>query len=57
MGSPQGAMHMAAARLGCKRTMVLTGWANSQPGYMSRRLPIESADHSMLVNEWAWLMS
>ena len=35
-GHPQGAVHMAAARLGCKRTMVGTGWANSQPGYMSR---------------------
>ena len=29
-------MHMAAARLGCKRTMVGTGWANSHPGCMSR---------------------
>ena len=32
----QGAVHMAAARIGCKRTMVGTGWANSWPGYMSR---------------------
>ena len=29
-------MHMAAARLGCKRTVVGTGWANSWPGCMSR---------------------
>ena len=75
-------MHMAAARLGCKRTMVGSGWAkNSQPGCMSRLrkcyshlsggsfqagkvswalsgcLPIESADHCMLINEWAWLGS
>ena len=28
-------MHMAAARLGCKRTMVGTGWANSRPGCMN----------------------
>ena len=35
-GHPQGAVHMAAARLGCKRIMVGTGWANSWPGYMSR---------------------
>ena len=80
-GYPQGAVHMAAARLGCKRTMVGTGWANSRPGCMSRLrkcyshlsggsflagkaswalsgcLPIESADHCMLVNEWAWLRS
>ena len=27
----QGAMHMAAARLGCKRAMVGTGWANFSP--------------------------
>ena len=74
-------MHMAPARLGCKRTVVGTGWANSRPGCMSRLrkcyshlsggsflagkaswalsgcLPIESADHCMLVNEWAWLRS
>ena len=25
-GHPQGAVHMAAARLGCKRTVVGTGW-------------------------------
>ena len=72
---------MAAARLGCKRTVVGTGWANSWPGCMSRLrkcyshlsggsflagkaswalsgcLPIESADHCMLVNEGAWLRS
>ena len=29
-------MHMVAARLGCKRTMVGTRWANSRPGCMSR---------------------
>ena len=29
-------MHMATARLGCNRTMVGTGWANSRPGCMSR---------------------
>ena len=73
-GHPQGAVHMAAARLGCKMTVVGTGWANSWPGCMSRLrkcyshlsggsflagkaswalsgcLPIESADHCMLVN-------
>ena len=35
-GHPHGAVHMAAARLGFQRTIVGTGWANSQPGYMSR---------------------
>ena len=25
-GHPQGDMHMAAARLGCQSTMVVTGW-------------------------------
>ena len=28
-GHPQCAVHMAAARLGCERTMVGTGWANT----------------------------
>ena len=31
-------MHTAAARLGCKRTVVGTGWANSRPGCMMSRL-------------------
>ena len=31
-GHPQGAVHMAAVRLGCKRNMVGTKWANSRPG-------------------------
>ena len=35
-GHPQGAMHMAAARLGCTKTMVGTWWANSQPGCISK---------------------
>ena len=35
-GHSQGVVHMAAARLGCKRTMVGTRWANSRPGCMSR---------------------
>ena len=29
-------MHMVAARLGCKSTVVGTGWANSCPGCMDR---------------------
>ena len=33
-GNPQGAMQMAAARLGGKRAMVGTEWANSHPGYI-----------------------
>ena len=35
-GHPQDAVHMAAARLGCKRTVVGTGWANSWAGCMSK---------------------
>ena len=69
-------MHMVTARLGCKMTMVGTGWANSRSGCMSKLrkryshflgreaslalsgcLPIKSANHCMLVNEWAWLTS
>ena len=34
MGHSQGAVHMAAARLGCKEALVGTGWANSCPGCM-----------------------
>ena len=33
---PRGAVHLAAAWLGCKRAMVGTGWANSHPGCMYR---------------------
>ena len=29
-------MHVAAARLGCKKAMIGTGWANSRPGCMNR---------------------
>ena len=35
-GHPQRAVHMAAARLGYKRTVVGSRWANSHPGCMSR---------------------
>ena len=33
----RGAVHMAVARLGCKRAMVGTEWANFHPGCMNRR--------------------
>ena len=35
-GHPQGAVYMAAVRLGCKSNMVGTGLANSHLGCMSR---------------------
>ena len=35
-GHPQGAVRMAAVRLGCKSNMVGTGLANSRPGFVSR---------------------
>ena len=35
-GHLQGAVHMAAGRLGCKSNMVSIGLANSCPGCMSR---------------------
>ena len=35
-GHPQGDTHMVAARLGCKSTVVWTGWANSFSGFMDR---------------------
>ena len=31
LGTPESAVHMVAARLGCKRAMVDTEWANSHP--------------------------
>ena len=35
-GHQQGAVHMVAARLGCKRTIVGAGIANSCPGCIFR---------------------
>jgi len=35
-GHPQGAVHMVAARLGCERAMVGTGWATSCPDCMDK---------------------
>ena len=53
VGSPQGAVHMVAARLGCKRTMVGTSWVNSRPGCMSRlrkHYPLYSEDSFLAEN-------
>ena len=55
-------MHMAAARLGCKMTMVGTGWANSWPGYISKLRKCYSHPSGGLflaekAYEWAWLTS
>ena len=35
-GHPQGDIHMVAARLGCERAMVGTGWATSRRECMDR---------------------
>ena len=35
LGHSQGAVHMVAARLGCKWAVVGTGWANSHPVCMN----------------------
>ena len=35
LGHPHGAVHMVAARLGCKWAVVGTGWANSHPVCMN----------------------
>lgn len=35
VGLPEGAVHIAAARLGCKPAMVGTRWAISHPGCVS----------------------
>ena len=63
MGSPTGAVYMAAARLGCKRALVPTWWANFSPTWINKlrqhycRLVEGSflagnAGYSMLVHEW-----
>ena len=58
----QGDMHMVAAKLGCERAMVGTGYATSLHG-QAYKAPLEdsewayhnwSADYCMLVNEWAY---
>ena len=58
-GHPQGAVHMAAARLGCKRTVVGTGWANSWPGCMSRLRKCYShpSGGSFLAGKASWALS
>ena len=58
-GHPQGAVHMAAARLGCKMTVVGTGWANSWPGCMSRLRKCYShpSGGSFLAGKASWALS
>ena len=55
----QGAVHMAPARLGCKRAMVGTEWANSSPCCMSRRRKHYSyfLGGSFLAVKVAWALS
>ena len=52
-------MHMAAARLGCKKTMVGTGWANSWPGCMSklRKCYSHPSGGSFLAEKAFWALS
>ena len=55
-GHQQGAVHMAAARLGLT---VKGPWvalaASADLWALSGCLPTENADHCMLVNEWVWV--
>ena len=53
------AMHMAAARLGCQKTMVGTGWANSQPRCMSklRKCYSHLSGGSLLAEKASWALS
>ena len=55
----QGDMHMVAARLGCERVMVGTGWANSHPGCMHRLRNHCShlVEGSRLARKAAWALS
>ena len=59
VGHLQGDMHMAVARLGYKRTMVGTGWANSHPGCMSRLKKCYSrlSGGSFLAGKASWARS
>ena len=52
-------MHMAAARLGCKKTMVGTGWANSRSGCMSklRKCYSHPSGGSFLAEKASWALS
>ena len=52
-------MHMAVARLGCKRTVVGTRWANSWPGCMSRLRKCYShlSGGSFLAGKASWALS
>ena len=58
-GHPQGAVHRAAARLGSKRAMVGTEWANSHPGCMGRHRKCYShiLGGSCLAGKVAWTLS
>ena len=58
-GHPLGAVHMATARLDCKRTMVGTRWANSHPGYIDRRRKCYShlVRGSFLAGKAGWALS
>ena len=52
-------MYMAATRLGCKRTIVETGRANSCPGYVSRLRKRYShlSGGSFLAGKASWALS
>ena len=58
-GHPQGAVHMVAARVGCKRAMVRIGWATSHHDCVDRL----RKHYSHLVGGWflarkaAWALS
>ena len=58
-GQSQGAVHMASARLGCKRTMVGTGWANSCSDCMSwlRKCYSHLSGGSFLAGKASWVLS
>ena len=52
----QDSVHMAAARLGCKRAMIGTKWANSHPGYTDRpRKQVNFWQGRLLGVQWGWL--
>ena len=52
-------MHMATARLGCKRTMVGNGYANNHPGCINslRKDYSHLVGDSFMAGKAAWVLS
>ena len=56
-GHLQGAVHMAAARLSCKKAMLGTGWANSHPGCMNRKCYSHLVGSLFMAGKAVWALN